>query len=200
MDKTKCPECGKQKKTWFPLCYECSAKEKQRPRCELCDKPVPEGHTLCTEHWKEKMEHQKNLKSIDYVKKKKEIEYKQKFEGKYYFNSQKVKSKSELLICYFLTANGLSFQYEPLMTLSKEIRPDFVIDDQKGNTIILEHFGLEDDDYAKKRGAKELEYQKLCSDNHDFYFISTDEDDIFNLKDNLGKKLNNTPLKKPLWK
>ncbi|MBN2348117.1 MAG: hypothetical protein JXJ22_04730 [Bacteroidales bacterium] len=200
MDKTICPECGKTKKPWFPLCWDCTVKEKQKPKCEICDIEVPEGHTLCKEHWKEKMEHKKSLKSIDYVKKKKETEFKQKFEGKYYFNSQKVKSKSELLICYFLTANGLNFQYEPLMTLEKEIRPDFVIDDHRGSTIILEHFGLDDEDYSKKRAEKEKEYKKLCSENSDFYFISTDEEDIYNLKDSLGKKLNETPLKKPLWK
>ena len=134
-------------------------------------------------------------------KKKKESEYKQKFEGKFYFNSQKVKSKSELLICYFLTANGVIFQYEPRMEINgKEIRPDFVIDDQKGSIIILEHFGLENGDYDKKKRAKESEYRKLCNENPNFYFVSTNEDDIFNLKDNLGKKLNTTPIVKPLWK
>lgn len=200
MDKNICPKCGKTKKPWFPLCWECTAKETQKPRCEICDIEVPEGHSLCKEHWKEKFEEKKKIKSIEYVKTKKEIEFKEKFEGKFYFNSQKVKSKSELLICYFLTANGINFQYEPLMTLDKEIRPDFVIDDQKGNTIILEHFGMDEDGYNKKREAKESEYKKLCADNPQFYFVSTDEDDIFNLKDKLGKKLNATPLKKVLWK
>jgi hypothetical protein len=200
MDKNTCPKCGKSKKPWFPLCWDCTTKETQKPKCEICDVEVPEGHTLCKEHWKEKFEDKKKIKSIEYVKTKKEIEFKEKFEGKFYFNSQKVKSKSELLICYFLTANGINFQYEPLMTLDKEIRPDFVIDDQKGNTIILEHFGLNDEGYIKKREAKEAEFKKLCSENPQFYFVSTDEDDIFNLKDKLGKKLNETPLKKVLWK
>lgn len=166
----------------------------------MCNCEVPEGHTLCKEHWIEKMEKKKKLRSIDYVKKINETKFKQKFEGKYYFNSQKVKSKSELIICYFLTANGVTFQYEPLMTLSKEIRPDFVLDDLKGNTIILEHFGMDGDSYNKKRRKKEEDYKKLCSQNPNFYFISTNEEDITNLKDNLGKQLNGTPLKKPLWK
>jgi hypothetical protein len=43
------------------------------------------------------------------------------------------------------------------MTLDKEIRPDFVIDDQKGNMIIIEHFGLDDETYLKKRADKEKE-------------------------------------------
>ena len=201
MDKTICPQCGKTKKAWFKLCWDCTEKEKQKPRCEVCNIEIPEGHTLCKEHWKEKFDEQKKLKSIDFIKTKKETEFKEKFEGKFYFNSQKVKSKSELLICYFLTANGLSFQYEPSMDLGgKDIRPDFVIDDQKGNTIIIEHFGMDTDDYKSKRQQKETEYKKLCDTNKEFHFVSTDEDDIYNLKDKLGKKLNQTPLKKVLWK
>lgn len=35
-DTNSCPECGRPKKRWFPLCYDCSEKEKQRPRCEIC--------------------------------------------------------------------------------------------------------------------------------------------------------------------
>ncbi len=200
MDKTKCPNCGKTKKTWFPLCWDCTEKEKQQPKCEICNVTVPEGHTLCKTHWLEKNEDKKKLKSIEYVKAKKEIEFKEKFEGKYYFNSQKVKSKSELLICYFLTANGVIFQYEPSLTLEKEIRPDFVIDDQKGNMIIIEHFGLNDDDYQRKRTDKEKEYSKLCSEHPNFHFVWTDEEDMFNLKDRLGKKLNTTPIKRVMWK
>lgn len=200
-DANHCPECGKPKKYWFPLCYECQEKDKQKPKCEVCSKPVKDGFTLCTEHYNEKLEEKKKIKSIDYVKAKKEIEFKEKFEGKYYFNSQMVKSKSELLICYFLSANGILFQYEPVMTINnKEIRPDFVIEDQKGNTIILEHFGIDDKDYNKKRADKEFEYNALCKKEPTFYFKYTEEYDIYNLKERLGKKFNETPLKKVLWK
>jgi hypothetical protein len=200
MDKNICPNCGNEKKPWFALCWNCSEKEKQKPKCEICGIEVQEGHTLCNLHYKEKFKDKRQLQSIDYVKTKKEIEFKQKFEGKYYFNSQKVKSKSELLICYFLTANGINFQYEPLMTIDKEIRPDFVIDDLKGNTIILEHFGMNDENYLAKKESKEISYKKLCSETPCFYFISTDENDMYNLKDKLGVKLNKTPLKKAIWK
>ena len=201
MDNTKCPNCGKAKKPWFHLCWECTEKEKQKPRCEVCNIEVPEGHTLCKPHWIERNEQKNKIKSIEYVKNKKEVEFKEKFEGKFYFNSQKVKSKSELLICYFLTANGLQFQYEPPMSLNnKEYRPDFVIDDLKGNTIIIEHFGMDTDDYLKKRSEKEIEYKKLCSADNSFHFVFTDEDDMYNLKDKLGKKLNTTPVKKVIWK
>ena len=200
MDKTQCPNCGKTKKPWFALCFECTEKEKQKPKCEICGIEVQAGHSLCKTHWLEKHEDKKKLQSIEFVKNKKETEFKNKFEGKYYFNSQKVKSKSELLICYFLTANGITFQYEPLMTLDKEIRPDFVIDDLRGNCIILEHFGMDQADYNLKKENKEKEYKKLCMDHSNFFFISTNEEDMYNLKDRLGKKLNDTPLKKVIWR
>ena len=135
-----CPKCGNPKKPWFKLCFECNEKENQRPTCDICGKEVQEGHYLCIEHWKEKQEEKNNLKKIDYVKTKKEEEFKEKFEGKFLYNSQKVKSKSELLICYFLNLNGILFSYERTLYLDiKEYKPDFVIDDDKGNTIIIEH-------------------------------------------------------------
>jgi hypothetical protein len=81
-----------------------------------------------------------------------------------------------------------------------ELRPDFILDDGRGNTIILEHFGLDDKEYTKKRNGKIKKYEKLCKENKEFSFIQTCEEDIFNLKEKLGKKLNTTPLKKALWK
>ena len=199
VESIKCPICGKPKKAWFKLCYECNEKEKQKPTCEVCGIAVPEGHYLCKEHWKERKEQQKDLKKISYVKTKKEKDFKEKFEGTYYFNSMKVKSKSELLICYFLYANNVKFQYEPLMDLDGEVRPDFVLEDNKGNLVILEHFGLDDFNYNRKKNGKIRKYNELCDKKDNFYFIQTDEDDIKNLKDKLGKKLNETPIKKPLW-
>lgn len=200
MDKTICPNCGKSKKPWFSLCWDCTDKESKVPKCEVCYTEVQEGHHLCKTHWKEKQDDKQKLKSIDFVKAKKEVEFREKFPGKYYFGAYKVKSKSELLICYFLTTNGIHYQYEPPMNFDKEIRPDFVIDDQKGNMIIIEHFGMDDNTYNMKKGNKEKEYEKLCKEHSQFYFISTNEDDIYNLKDRLGKKLNETPLKRVIWK
>ena len=199
-ESTKCPICGKPKKPWFKLCYDCNEKEKQKPTCEVCGIEVPEGHYLCKEHWMERKEQSKDLKKITYVKSKKEKQFKEKFEGKYYFNSQRVKSKSELLICYFLEANGIQFQYEPMMQIEGELRPDFVLQDNKGNFVILEHFGMNDSEYLSNKREKISRYNKLCKKQKNFYCEHTDEDDIYNLKDNLGKKLNNTPLKKALWK
>ena len=197
---SKCPNCCKPKKAWFKLCYECNEKEKQKPTCEVCGKDVQEGHYLCKEHWIERKEEKKDLYKIKYVKSKKEKQFKEKFEGKYYFNSQRVKSKSELLICYFLEANRVQFQYEQMMNIEGELRPDFVIYDAKGNTVILEHFGMDNEDYVKRKNEKIEKYKKLCSKEDNFYFVSTNEDVMYNLKDSLGKKLNKTPLEKILWK
>ena len=163
----ECPQCGKPKKTWFKLCYNCNEKEKQKPTCEVCGIEVPEKHYLCKEHWKERQDQKIDLKKIKYVKTKKEREFKDKFLGKYYFNSQRVKSKSELLICYFLEANGIQFQYEtPIYIDKKEFRPDFVLDDKKGNTVILEHFGKNDIEYKNKMITKKNEFNKLCDEKH----------------------------------
>ena len=195
-----CPKCGNEKKPWYKLCFDCNEKEKQTPTCEVCGVEVPEGHTLCKTHWKEKQEEKTNLKKIEYVKDKKQEEFREKFEGKYYFNGQKVKSKSELLLLYFFQANNLLVQYETCLYLNnKEYRPDFVV--EKGeDTIIIEHFGLNDEDYIKTRDVKIKEYEKLTRDNPHFFFLWTDEGDMFNLKEKLGRKLNETPLKNIRWK
>jgi len=200
VENNTCPSCGKTKKPWFKLCYECNEKEKQKPSCEVCGIEVPEGHFLCKAHWIEHKEEKKKLQSFKYATNKKEQEFKEKFKGKFYFNSQRVKSKSELLICYFLEANGVQFQYEPMMNIEGEMRPDFVLYNNKGDSIILEHFGLDDKEYVERKNQKIAKYQRLCSDSEEFYFISTGEEDMHNLKDRLGKKLNETPLKKVMWK
>lgn len=200
MGKMECPKCGKQKQPWFDLCFACNEKEKQKPKCEVCGVEVNEGHYLCKSHWLEKNEQKKKLNQIDYIKDKKQEEFKEKFEGKYYYNSQKVKSKSELLICYFLSANQIQFAYEPLMNIDGELRPDFVLDNGKGNFIILEHFGLEDKEYMDKCNKKAEKYKKFCLENPSFSFVCTQEEDIYDLKDRLGKKLNETPLKRAMWR
>ncbi len=198
--KLPCPNCGKSKNSWYALCIDCSKKEAQKPRCEVCDNEIPKGHYLCKKHYSEKQLEKKNLSQIKYVKKVKEEEFKQKFEGKYYSSKGKVKSKSELLISYFLDANMIQFHYEPRMDIDGEIRPDFVLEDGKGNSIILEHFGLDDKKYLERKKAKIKAYKKLCKEIPSFYFKSTTEEDIYNLKDRLGRKLNETPLKRALWK
>lgn len=202
MSSNKCPNCGKPKKPWFPLCWECQEKEISKPKCDVCGVEVPEGHNLCKEHWLEKQKEKQNIKKIDYVKKKKEEDFRTKFEGNFVSPYGKVKSKSELLISYFLYSNEISrVLYEPPLNLSnKEVRPDFVIDDGKGNTIILEHFSEIDEEYKKKMQEKIKLYDDLCKNESNFFFVYTTEDDICNLKDKVGSKLNETPLKKIIWK
>ncbi len=80
--------------------------------------------------------------------------------------------------------------------LGREYHPDFII--EKGDDcIIIEHFGNKSPEYITKQ--KIIEYDKLCKENKNFYFEYTTEEDICNLGDKLGKKLNKTPLKKPMW-
>jgi hypothetical protein len=198
MSKTTCPKCGKPKKPWFDLCFECNELENQKPTCEVCGIEVPEGHYLCKEHWKEKQEEKKKIKQIDYVKEKKVNNFRDKFEGKYYSPFGKVKSKSELLIAYFLHLNGVKVNYEVSMQIGDQnLRPDFVIEDDESNTIILEHFGSEKSNEEWKIPL----YTKFCKENSKCFFIYTNEEDIYNLKDALGMKFNKeTPLKKAIWK
>ncbi|MGY4884439.1 MAG: hypothetical protein ACP5NZ_02560 [Nanobdellota archaeon] len=198
MNKNICPKCGNPKKPWFEFCFDCNEKEKQKPTCEVCGKEVPEGHYLCKQHWEEKKEEEKKLRQLDYVKDKKETDFREKFEGKYHSPFGKVKSKSELLIAYFLHLNGIKVNYEVSMQIGDQnLRPDFVIEDDRGNMIILEHFGSE----RSKEEWKIPIYTKFCKENERCFFIHTNEDDIFNLKDALGIKFNKeTPLKKAIWK
>lgn len=200
-NKNKCPECGQNKKPWFSLCWECSEKENQKKTCDICDKEVNENHNLCKEHWLEMNSKKKKLNQIKYIQKRDEDDFKEKFKGKYYFNSQKVKSKSELLICYFLEANNIIFSYEPKLNLGNGVRPDFVLRDEKQNIIILEHFGMNHIEENKKKNYEKKElYEELCKKEKEFYFIYTTEEDLFDLKEKLGNKLNKTPLKKIMWK
>jgi predicted nuclease of restriction endonuclease-like RecB superfamily len=200
-NKTTCPQCGQPKKPWFELCWTCGERERQKPTCEVCGVKVEDWQTLCDQHWLEKKRGEKSTPKAKTTKKKNQTDYQEKYQGKFYFNSQRIKSKSELLICYFLTANQIQFQYEtPLFINDKRYRPDFVLDDGKGHLVILEHFGGDSEAYLKRKRTKIKEYTALCKQSPEFHFVWTDEADIYNLKERLGDKLNQTPIKKPLWK
>ena len=199
--KTICPKCGNPKKPWFKLCWDCSEKEKQRPKCEVCGKEVQEGHSLCLEHWKERETAKKKLNQIKFVETKKQEEFREKYKGKYYINQIPFKSKSEVIIYLFLVQNELHPLYEEEMNFNDHCyHPDFIVNDKNNNTIIIEHFGLKEENYVNGMKEKTKEYEKLCKEKENFYFVSTTEDDLSNLKDKLGKKLNQTPLKKVMWK
>ena len=79
------------------------------------------------------------------------------------------------------------------MTLEDSaLRPDFILTDTKGNMVILEHFGLDEAKYNARRKEKVTKYNQFCDNNEECYFIETDENDMFNLKEKLGKKLNSS--------
>lgn len=196
-----CPNCENPKKSWFKLCWDCSEKEKKKPKCEVCGIDVKEGHGLCLEHWKEREAEKKKLNQIKYVEKKKQEDFREKYKGKYHFDQIPFKSKSEVIVYLFLIQNGFRPLYEQEMNFDKHCyHPDFVIHDSNDNTIIIEHFGRNEENYINGMKQKIKVYKKLCDERENFYFISTTEDDLVNLKDKLGKKLNKTPLAKPLWK
>ncbi|HIG94250.1 MAG: hypothetical protein QT05_C0052G0016 [archaeon GW2011_AR13] len=196
MNKNECPKCGNPKTPWFSLCFDCNKKEKEKPVCDTCGVEVPEGHNLCKIHWIEKKNDEKKIQQIDYVKKQKEDTYREKYEGKYHSPFGKVKSMSELLIAYFLHLNQLNVTYEMKMQIGDQIlRPDFAINDGKGNTILLEHFGS----LNSNEDFKIPLYVKFCKENPNCFFVCTREKDIYNLKDNLGTKLNDAPLKRAFW-
>jgi len=66
--------------------------------------------------------------------------------------------------------------------------------------IIVEHFGINEEKYNKKKEAKINEYEKLCKENKNWFFVWTNEEDMYNLKDKLGKKLNTAPLNRVMWR
>jgi len=201
MSKIECPNCGLSKKPWFKLCWDCSEKEKQKPKCDVCGIDVKKGHGLCLEHWREKEAEKKKLSQIKFVGDKKQKEFREKYKGKYYFNQIPFKSKSEVIVYLFLRHNGLHPLYEEEMNFNGHTyHPDFTINDENNKTIIIEHFGRKEESYLNSMKEKIKEYEKLCQQEENFHFLWTTEDDLINLKDKLGKKLNNTPLKKPQWK
>jgi len=215
MNKTnKCPNCGKPKKPWFEVCWECTKEENKKPKCDICYEEVPEGHNLCKKHWLEQQQDKKEIRQVKYVvqKKKDELEqveklhqkkekhWRDKYLAKFRFDAIKVRSKSELLICHFLTTNNISFRYEPLLNIDgKKHRPDFILKDKKNNCVILEHFGMDTPEYIKDKEIKKKLYKKFCNEKEDYDFIFTSEEDILDLKENLGEKLEKTIFKKGDW-
>lgn len=128
-------------------------------------------------------------------------EFKETFgDGQFFYDGNYYRSKSELIIALFLKANNIRFEYEARLNLNKEFRPDFLIEDDRGNKIILEHFGLDNEGYLKSKEYKAAEYERLCKSDRTYFFITTDEIDIENLNERLGRKLDKTPLKRPRWK
>ena len=155
-NNTECPKCGEHKKPWFPLCWECSERETNKPKCENCGKDVSNGKPLCLNCWKDKEKAKKEIEKVDYVKKRKVDDFREKFEKGRIYDSPfgKVRSKSELIIATFLHANNFKkVNYEDTLFINNtNYKPDFIISED-GNTVILEHFGMAgDEDYDKEIG------------------------------------------------
>ncbi|MCD4770834.1 hypothetical protein K8R30_00275 [archaeon] len=200
----KCPNCGENKKPWFPLCWKCSEKEKNKPICEKCGKHTSNGKPLCLDCWKEKEEAKKEIKKVDYVKKTKVKDYKKNFESGKIYDSPfgKVRSKSELIIAIFLHANDFKkIEYEKTLFINDVYyKPDFIIQEDN-KTVILEHFGMSgDEDYDKNMEHKKEIFTKYCKENEGIEFIYTTEEDIKNIKDKLGYRFNkNTSIHRDMW-
>lgn len=214
MSSTKCPECGNYKKPWFPKCYDCIKKEKKKPTCNVCSEEVPEGHTLCKKHWLEAQDSKKKIRQTEYVKKQKEKEIKEieelkkkkqkEVNDRYYrfnYDNNVFKSKSEFILYLVLSKNFKSVIYEAgNLCLPENYEPDFVIDDEDNNTLIIEHFGMKHKKYAETKEQKKLKYDELCKQDKKTFFIYTEEKDICNIRKALSEKLKNTPFNKVLWK
>ena len=117
----------------------------------------------------------------------------------------KFKSKSEVIIYMFLKFNGLhNIIYEQMIAIEeKTYYPDFTVFekvDGKEKSVIIEYFGLDDREYLRKAEEKKNIYKEFCKVNDEIEFIWVNEQDMENLKDRLGKKLNGTCLKRTMWK
>ena len=86
MSNSVCPTCKNFKRPWFDLCFKCSEKKKKIPTCDICEIEVIEGHNLCKKHWLEKQEAKKEIGKVSYVKNKKEENFREKFQGKFFFD------------------------------------------------------------------------------------------------------------------
>ena len=80
-------------------------------------------------------------------------------------NGGYVRSKSELFIATFLQMNHIPYRYEAELELGDEIiYPDFTIRHPKtGATVILEHFGLYDNDRYFETFLRKLRAYRRCN-------------------------------------
>lgn len=115
-------------------------------------------------------------------------------------NGTIVKSKSECLICDFLTHHNINFEYEKPLYYSrfkKPLKPDFYI---KGphllkeriiEDVYIEHLGglnFNDPD-IREEYFEQLKYKTKIYENMNLTIIFTFEDDMENYNDNLTYKL-----------
>ena len=102
-------------------------------------------------------------------------------------NGEFVRSMAEAVIANFLFTHGIDYEYEKVydevMDDNNIYKPDFTLE-LAGQEIYLEYFGLDDYRYNIIKNKKE-EYHK----SHHNKFISLDRIPLYNLEDELDKKL-----------
>ncbi len=97
-----------------------------------------------------------------------------------------VRSKSERDIANFLFDNNIRYQYErPTWIGGVLLRPDFFLPDVDPMGLILEHFGMMDDDAYRDLACRKA---RLFDTNRRFW-IATDENDAVDMDEALRAKL-----------
>lgn len=103
-----------------------------------------------------------------------------------------VKSKSEMIIAYYLHGHGYRFEYSNLLMLGTKHRyPDFFLPD---HNLYIEHLGmLDNEDYRR-----DWELKKMLYDQHGLNYITLNELDIQNVEAALTAKLAQKGCKPPI--
>lgn len=93
-----------------------------------------------------------------------------------------VRSRAEVIIDNALYDYKLAHAYERKLPIDEDVYSDFFIPTEN---VYIEFWGMEDDPkYAERKKIKKAIYEK-----YDFKLIELNDNDIFNLDDNLPKKL-----------
>jgi len=98
-------------------------------------------------------------------------------------DGHRVRSRGELLIDNWLYRHGILHAYEKVIYDSKDVkmRCDFYLPE---DDIYIEYWGLEKEEYQKRRQEKEKLYQKLS-----LRFFAVENNDIYDLDAHLGRML-----------
>lgn len=164
-------------------------------KCKLCNNQVYKQSDYCYRHFHEQYYYEKeNEPKTSIYQPKREKYYKS-------LNGTTTRSKSECLICDFLTIRGIEFEYESPLYYSRHkapLKPDFYIkgpcylNNRLIKNVYIEHLGgLE---YTGEKGEeyKEiLRYKLPIYDALGITLICTFEHDMENYNDALTYKLTN---------
>jgi len=98
-------------------------------------------------------------------------------------DGHRVRSRGELLIDNWLYRHGILHAYEKVIYDSKDVkmRCDFYLPE---DDVYIEYWGLEKEEYQKRRQEKEKLYQKLS-----LRFFAVENNDIYDLDAHLGRML-----------